>query len=52
MTLKVIGGFKMKFKKVICLTTAIMVSALSLVGCGSNEKKADDKLKVTMMQKK
>ena len=39
----------MKLKKVICLTTAIMVSALSLVGCGSNEKKADDKLKVTMI---
>ncbi len=29
----------MKLKKVICLTTAIIISALSLVGCGGNEKK-------------
>ena len=39
----------MKLKKVICLITAIMVSTLSLVGCGGNEKNADNKLKVTMI---
>lgn len=39
----------MKLKKVICLTTAIIISALSLVGCGGNEKKNDNKLKITMI---
>ncbi len=39
----------MKFKKLVALTTATVLSASMLVGCSSSENKKDDKLKIAMV---